>query len=80
MEVHAPRHKDMDPNHPQNLKKMQPKSDDYIPYPPPEGNFFSIFRVNGSETYDSYTSYYDGEGKDYGEDSVRFAEDSGYAS
>ena len=37
MEVHAPRHKDMDPNHPQNLKRMKPKSDEYVPYPPPQG-------------------------------------------
>jgi hypothetical protein len=38
MTVHAPRHKDMDPNHPRNLKKMIPKSDEYVPYPPPEGS------------------------------------------
>ena len=36
MTVHAPRHKDMDPNHPQNLQKMKPKTDEYKPYPPPE--------------------------------------------
>jgi hypothetical protein len=42
MEVHPPRHKDMDPNHPRNLKKMKPKvekvADVYQPYPLPEGN------------------------------------------
>jgi len=38
MTVHAPRHKDMDPNHPKNLKKAKLKIDEYIPYPPPEGN------------------------------------------
>ena len=39
MEVHAPRYKDMDPNHPKNLKKMKPKEKEYVPYPPPEGIF-----------------------------------------
>lgn len=38
MEIHAPRHKDMDPNHPKNLKKMKPKEKEYVPYPPPEGS------------------------------------------
>jgi hypothetical protein len=40
MTVHAPRHKDMDPNHPLNLKKMEPKADEYKPCPPPTGKFF----------------------------------------
>jgi len=38
MTVHAPRHKDMDPNNPRNLKKMKPKTEEYTPYPPPEGS------------------------------------------
>src|SRR5437762_7312598 len=39
MTVHDPRYKDMDPNHPRNLKKMKPKKiDEYKPYPSPEGN------------------------------------------
>jgi hypothetical protein len=50
MEVHAPRHKEMDPNHPQNLKKMKPKSDEYIPYPPPEGIVPCIAMLIISET------------------------------
>jgi hypothetical protein len=46
MEVHAPRNRDMDPNHPQNLKKMKTRSDEYIPYPPPEGILSFICDVN----------------------------------
>ena len=54
MTVHAPRIKDMDPNHPKNLKTMEPKRekyDRYKPYPPAEGNFPSqniLMRSAGS--------------------------------
>jgi hypothetical protein len=42
MTVHAPRIEEMDPNHPKNLKKMEPKKekyDKYKPFPPVAGNF-----------------------------------------
>ena len=29
MEIHNPRHRDMDPNHPLNLKKLKLKADEY---------------------------------------------------
>jgi hypothetical protein len=39
MPVQPPRHKDMDPNSPENLSKMKPKREEgeYIPYALPEG-------------------------------------------
>lgn len=45
MTVLAPRIEDMDPNHPKNLKKLEPKKekyDEYKPYPPAEGEFQSL--------------------------------------
>lgn len=39
MSVQPPRHEDMDPNSPENLRKMKPKSEEgeYIPFAPPDG-------------------------------------------
>jgi|SRR5579862_3944857 len=42
MTVHAPRNKALDPNHPQNLKKMKLTVDGYVPYPPPRGTLITI--------------------------------------
>jgi hypothetical protein len=42
MEVHPPRHKDMDPNHPDNVRKMKSKFNEYIPYPSPDGISYKV--------------------------------------
>jgi hypothetical protein len=33
---------DIDLNHPANVEKMKPKSDEYKQYPPPEGNLSTL--------------------------------------
>lgn len=49
MTIHAPRHKDMDPNHPRNIKKLKLKVDEYVPYPPPECELLHFLYLTDSQ-------------------------------